>query len=219
MANKGRSERSTLTANDRVRLRRRRWHAPGGGGVPVDALLDAAEATVSLGARERCCRSNAATRSFAQAAEPLRHVGQVRLSSELPRPVVEAEGQRVLKASEDGSLSPGWQASDCKVLSPAGQEVSRVYLGIDGFMAPLLTEAEKQARRKQVVAARRQRGRNKPKLPALPRRKKGADQRYKEFKRIQFHDETMDQRRVSVTKGNCQEAIADPAAGRGTDRL
>lgn len=43
--------------------------------MPVNALLDAAEATVSLGARELCCRTNGTGKSFRRSAEQLKHVG------------------------------------------------------------------------------------------------------------------------------------------------
>lgn len=207
LKNKGAAAKSTLTSNGRVNLSRRRWQALSGGGVvPVDALLDAAEATVSQGARELCCRVCIEARSFARAAGNLKQVGQLSLSPELLRQVVEHEGKQVLKASESGALQPGWDAGDCKATTPEGREVTRVYVGMDGFTVPLLTDAEKQARREQVVAARRKRGGDKPKLPPLPPRRKGADGRYKEFKLVQFHDESMEHRLVAVTRKACGEA-------------
>jgi hypothetical protein len=174
--------------------------------MPADALLDAAEATVSLGARELCCQINATAKSFLRSVKQLKHVGQLGVSASKLREVVEGEGKKVLKASESGALKPGWQAKDCKVKTPAGNEVSRVYLGVDGFMVPLLTEDEKRKRREKVVAARAKRPADKPKLPPLARRKKGVDQRYKEFKLVQFHDEKMEHRLISVTRKPCQEA-------------
>lgn len=207
LKSKGADPRSTLTSNGRVSIRRRRWEASGGGGLmAADALLDAAEATVSLGARQLCCRTNIDARSFRRAAEQLKHAAQLSLSAEQLRQVVVDEGKRVLAASESGALKPTWQARDCKVLTPQGKEVSRVYLGLDGFMTPQITEAEKRHRREQVVAARAKRTKDQPKLPPLPRRKKGVDQRYKEFKLVQFHDETMERRLVSVTRKPCEEA-------------
>lgn len=172
----------------------------------MDSLLDAAAATVSLGARELCCRTAIDSKSFARAAEQLGQVGQLSISVSSLRELVEAEGKGVLAASESGSLKPAWQAKDCKVKTPDGKEVSRVYLGIDGFMTPQITEAEKKKRREQVVAARAARPKDAPKLPALPRRKKGVDQRYKEMKLVQFHDETMEHRLISVTRKPCAEA-------------
>jgi len=212
MPDKGLAPRSCLTANGRVSLSRRRWRGPAGGVVPVDRLLDAAEATVSLGTRELCCRASADSRSFARAAAGLKQLGQLPLSTELLRQVVEEEGKAVLRASESGELKPGWAAADCPVQTPAG-EATRLYLGTDGFMVRVLSDQEKQARRRQVVSARRRRGRakpvnnpGKPPLPPLPPRRKGADGPYKEFKLVQFHDESMEHRLVSVTRRRCHEA-------------
>lgn len=207
MANKGIDPRSTLTSNGRVSLRRRRWQAVSGGGiVPADALVDAAEATISLGARELCCRLGVESRSFKRAAEHLKRVGQLSISASRLREVVESEGKRTLAASESGALEPSWQAEDCLVKTPAGKELSRVYVSVDGFTTPNITDAEKQARRQKVLAKRAARPKGKPKLPPLPRRRRGADQRYKEFKLVQFHDETLKHRLISVTRKACHEA-------------
>lgn len=161
---------------------------------------------MSLGARELCCRLSADARSFARAADNLKHAGQVALSAELLRQVVEDEGGRMLAASESGELLPGWRAAECKVKTPEGTEASRVYLGVDGFMVPTQTDAEKAKRRRTVVAGRRKRDKAQPKLRPLPPRKTGTDMRYKEFKLAQFHDEAMKHRLVSVTRGDCQAA-------------
>jgi hypothetical protein len=207
LEDKGTDPRSTLTSNGRVSIRRKRYQATEGGGVmPVDALLDAAEATVSLGARELCCRLNATGTSVERTVDQLKHAAQLSVGKTLLREVVEAEGKRVLAASESGALKPQWRANQCKVKTPAGKEVSRAYVGIDGFMVPLLTEEEKCKRRRQVTAARAKRPAGKPALPPLPRRKSGADERYKEFKLVQFHDEEMTRRLVSVTRKACGEA-------------
>jgi len=207
LARKGSDPRSTLTSNGRVSVRRQRFGAKGGGGVtPVDALLDAAEATVSRGARELCCRLNATGKSFARTVEQLKRAAQLTVGQTLLREVVEAEGKRVLAARESGAVAPQWRAKDCRVKTPQGEEVSRLYLGIDGFTVPTVTDPEKLKRREAVVAARAKRAADRPKLPPLPRRKAGTDQRYKEFKLVQFHDEAMDRRLVSVTRKPCAEA-------------
>ena len=168
---------------------------------------------MSRGARELCCRLNAGGISFRKVASTLDHAAGIRISPELLRQVVEEEGKRLLKASESEELGPGWKAADCKVPSGEGvmvdangKPLTRVYLEMDGFMAPLVTDKEKQTRREQVVKARRKRGKGKPKLPPLPSRRKGEDQRYKEFKLVQFHDESMKHRLISVTRKNCKEA-------------
>jgi hypothetical protein len=207
LKSKGVDPRSTLTGNGRVSIRRTGWQAKAGGGVmPVDALLDAAEATVSLGARELCCRLNATGKSFRRTVDQLKHAAQLSVGETLLREVVEAEGKRVLAAKESGTLTPRWQAKDCLVKTTQGKEVSRVYLGIDGFMVPTITDQEKRNRRQKVAAARTRRAADKPKLPPLRRRRKGTDQRYKEFKLVQFHDENMERRHVSVTRKPCAEA-------------
>jgi hypothetical protein len=207
LKHKGAEQRTTLTSNGRVSIRRKRWQARAGGGVtPVDALLDAAEATVSLGARELCCRLNATGKSFERTVDQLKHAAQLSVGETLLREVVEAEGKRVLAVSESGALKPQWQAKDCLVKTPQGKEVSRVYLGIDGFTAPTVTDEEKRKRREKTMAARAKRAADKPRLGPLPRRRKGTDQRYKEFKLVQFHDEAVERRLVSVTRKPCEEA-------------
>jgi hypothetical protein len=207
LKNKGADRRSTLTSNGRISVRRKRYQATAGGSVmPVDALLDAAEETVSLGARQLCCRLNTTGKSFVRGADQLKHAAQLHIGATLLREVVEAEGKRVLAVSESGALKPQWQAKDCLVKTPDGKELSRAYLGIDGFTVPTVTDEEKRKRREKTTAARVKRAADKPKLPPLPRRKKGTDQRYKEFKLIQFHDEAVQRRLVSVTRKPCEEA-------------
>lgn len=206
LVNKGRESRSALTVNGRVNWLRKRWHASGKSGgsmTPMDKLLDAAEATISVGTRELCCRLNVGAWSFADAAENLKHAAQVSLSGESLRKVVEAEGLLVLKLEESGELSPGWKAAECLVKSPSGEEVSRVYLGSDGFTVPLVTEAEKQLRRKKIKEKRQKRG---CRCRALPEAKQGSDEKWKEAKVVTFYDQEMKHRLVSVTRGDCEEA-------------
>lgn len=200
MQNKGPDEFSPLTANGRVTLLRRHYHAPGAGTqTPSDDLLDRAHASISLATRQLCCQLNRAARSFAMAAQNLQHAAQLSLSTEVLRQVVEAEGQAVLKASQCGDLSPTWHAQACQ----GADGRSRVYLSSDGFMAPTLTDAEKQARRRKVMAKRKTRkGRKRRLLPV----KRGTDQRYKEFKAVMFYDQGLEHKLVSVTRGKCKAA-------------
>jgi hypothetical protein len=174
----------------------------------LDALLDAAEATVTVGVRELACRINQASRSFDKAADNLARAAQVSLSGELLRQVVLAEGRAVLQAQQSGALAIGWTAADCPVPATGGPPpgaATRVYLGADGVKVPLVTDAEKQARRHKVKQKRRRCGkRRRP----LPRPKPGADQRYKEFKIVTYYDDTQDHRHVSVTAGDHQAAGA-----------
>lgn len=96
--------------------------------------------------------------------------------------------------------------ADSRSFDRAAQTLKRtaqLSLSSDGFMVPLITNAEKVARREKVVQKRRRCGK---KRKPLPPRKRGTDQRYKEFKAVMFYDQTMDHRLVSVTSGNCDEA-------------
>ena len=201
LRNKGSENRSTATANGRVEIKRRRWHIKGVASCsPLDVLLDAAEATVSLGLRELCCRENADARSFDKAADTLARVGQVRVSGELLRQVVEAEGQRALALTASEQLRPGWTSEDCRTTTPEGRELRRVYVGADAYMVSLITDVEKENRLRKVREKRQKSGK---KACALGRRKKGADQRWKEVKAVTFYSEDMKHRQTSVTGGNC----------------
>ena len=198
--NKGSDEHDLLTVNGRVRIRRKHYYShQEGTTTPMDALLDAAEAAVSVGVREMCSRLNAGAKSFARAAENLERTAQLRISREALRQIVESDGKLALRLSESGELAPAWKAKDC----PGPDGKSLVYLSSDGFTAPLVTQAEKEKRRKQVLAKRRRCGK---KRRALTRIKRGADQRYKEFKAVAFYDQEMEHRWVSVTRGDCQAA-------------
>ena len=198
--NKGRQDFTVLTINGRVRLWRRRWHSRGDGTTaPLDRWLDTVEGTISLGVREMACRLNGDGKNFDKAAANLARAAQVRLSGESLRVLVEAEGKRVLQAQRSGQLPVGWSAAACR--TPANR--TRVYLGSDGVMVPLVTAAEKVARRQTVKQKRRRRGRRARPLPPL---KPGADQHYKEFKVVAYYDEAQAHRLVAGTRGDHEAA-------------
>jgi hypothetical protein len=198
--NKGRQDYTILTVNGRIRLWRRRWYSPGDGTTtPLDAWLDVAEASISLGVRELACRLNGDGKNFDKAAANLARTAQVELSGESLRQLVETEGKRVLQAQKLGQLPVDWSAADCRTAT--GQ--TRLYFGSDGVMVPLVTDSEKRSRRTRIKAKRRRRGRKARPLPTL---KGGADQKYKEFKIIAYYDETQDHRLVSGTRGDCHVA-------------
>jgi hypothetical protein len=192
-ASKGVESRSSLTANGRIALRRRRF---ADGQTPMDQFLDQAQATLSLGVRQFCCLLNADSPSFARAANNLCRTTGVRCSAEFLRQVVEREGTQVLACSaKAGQLPcPFNAAADCTV-----NGVSRMYLGCDGFLTSMITDAEKKLRR-AGARARRRHLQHKPR--PLPLRKTGSDQRYKEFKLVTFYDESHEHRLVSVTRHN-----------------
>jgi hypothetical protein len=211
LENKGRDSHSLLTVNGRVTLRRRRWSSPATGSVtPMDAVLDAAEASISLGVCALACRLNQAARNFDTAAENLARAAQVVLSGEALRQVVEAEGRVVLQAQRAGAFALGWTAADCPIplaaeapAAPLAAAATRVYLGCDGVKVPLVTDEEKQARRRKVKQKRRRRGKA---CRPLPKARVGADQRYKEFKLVTCYDEGQKHRHVAVTAGDHQVA-------------
>lgn len=193
-----------LTINGRVRLWRVRWHCPAEGScTPLDAWLDTAEATISLGVREMACRLNRDSKNFDKAADNLGRTAQVHASGETLRTLIESEGKAVLRAQRQGTLAVGWSATDCRTQQGAQQTPTRLYLGSDGVMVPLVQDAEKKARRQRIKDKRRQRGRKARPLPAA---KAGADQSYKEFKIVAYYDETQAHRLVAGTAGNHEAA-------------
>jgi hypothetical protein len=202
LRNQGRDLHTVLTINDRLELERTRWYSPAAGGLtPADNWLDVAEATVSLGARELACRLNQGARSFAKATDNLARAAQIRMSDERLRQVVEAEGKAVLTAQKTGRLTIPWTAADCRLKDATGRATgpTRVYLGADGVKVPLVTEGEKVKRRTAVKQKRRQRGK---KCRPLPRAKRGADGRYKEFKIVTYYDQAQAHRHVVATRGD-----------------
>lgn len=195
-----------LTINGRVEVFRRRWHsAHDGTSTPLDAWLDAAEATISVGVREMACLLNSGGSNFDRAAANLARTAQVTMSGETLRQLVEAEGRQVLQAQQAGTVPVGWSATDCGTATddPTVPGPTRVYLGSDGVQVPLVTAAEKKARRHKVKAKRRQRGKKaRPLPPARP----GAEQSYQEFKLVVYYDETQTHRLAAGTKGNHEAA-------------
>ena len=167
----------------------------------MDRLLDQVEATVSVGARQLCCRLGIAGRSFARGAANLKDAAQIDMGEDLFRKVVESEGKTVLAASAEEQLELDWSAAECKTTTPAGQEVSRLYASADGVILPTTTAAEKQKRRSTSLARRERMPREKrTRLPRLPTMKKGSDQRYKQVYLTQFYDQSKEHRLVGVTR-------------------
>lgn len=214
LRHKGRQEYSVNTVNGRVALRRIRWHGDAvGSSTPLDLYLDKAEQTISVGAREIACRLNGDGKNFDKAAENLARAAQIYTSGETLRVLVENEGRQVLKAQQSGVLPLPWSADDCKIaLDPTVSEgacpdaaptTTRIYLGSDGVMVPMVSDAEKKKRRATIKKKRRLRGKKAKPLPAA---KAGADQKYKEFKIVAFYDETQEHRLVAGTKGDCTQA-------------
>ena len=187
LRNKGRQPRKVLTINGRIKLLRRWWHSPVDGSLaPADAAIDREQQSVSPGVREMACRLNNDSGSFDRAADNLRRTADVAMSGEQLRLLVLAEGQAVLAKQDAAAIPTAFQAADCAVDPQQPDGPTRIYLGTDGVMVPLVTEAEKVKRREQAVQQRRESGRrHRP----LPPRRPGADLPFKEFKTIVFYDE------------------------------
>lgn len=183
---------------------RRRWYAAGqGSDSPLDRLIDLAEATISVGVRELCCRLGIAGGSFARSVENLKRAAKLSMAEETLRVVVESEGKAVLAASREEQLELDWSASQCAAVEPSGQSVCRVYVSADGVMVPVTTGAEKRKRRATTLKRRRQ----TPRKPAarrqrLPSLKSGSDQRWKQMYLTRIYDQENQHRLVSATRGN-----------------
>lgn len=172
--------------------RRLYWNRDAGSVIPVDLWLGITNDRYSPGVREMCCRESCGS-DFRQAAEDLKRVGQITLTHEMMRQVVEAEARQAAGQQHAGTLGPTWTAADCR---SQPQEPTCVITGADGVKVPLVREVEKAKRR----ALRRRRG------PKVRRRRKriarGADQAYKEFKIVAFYDPAKEHQHVVGTSGN-----------------
>ena len=91
------ASRQVLSGCGRIAIRRNRYElSQGGTRSLVDDLIDTAHESVSKTVREMCCRSGTDSGSFTRAAKSLWRVGQLRLSDELMRKIVESEGKAAL---------------------------------------------------------------------------------------------------------------------------
>ena len=189
-----------VTINGEIEVKRRWWYGKETGSVaPADALIDRQGRTITPGVEEMACRVNLSATSFAQAAKTLERTAQVKLSDEWLRQLVEGLGREVLRAQQADVVTVAWHAEDCVVPGGEGAEKTRVYLGCDGVMVPIVTEAEKIKRREKAKARRRRCGK---KCKPLPPRKQGSDLPWKEFKVAFFYSEEGKHQHVAFTHGN-----------------
>jgi hypothetical protein len=195
--------RSTLSANGRIEMRRRRYgDGEQGSECPIDPLVDETEALVSVGVRQLSCREGTNARSFDRGRENLKEVGQITVGEEQFRLLVESEGKAVLKASADEQLELDWSASQCQAQTPDGKPVTRIYASADGVLVPTTTQQEKDKRRATTLGKRRKLPpQQRKQLKALGPAKKGSDQRYKQVYVTCFYDQSHEHRLVGVTRG------------------
>lgn len=167
----------------------------------MDDLIDLTHQSISLAVREMCCRIGIDSGSFARAAANLDRIGQLKLSDQTLREVVESEGRVVLAWQDQEQLELDFDAGQCRTNATADTTpTTRVYVGIDGFMVPMVTDAEK-ARRFEKARARRKRLPRRPCVHRAPlKRRRGADQRYKEFKLVTMYDQDQEHKLMRVTR-------------------
>ena len=148
-----------------------------------------------------CSRIGQHPQGFRPSADALQRLAGLTVSPERLRQIVEGEGLRIAAARAAGQVSPGWQADACSV-TPGGP--SRVYVGIDGVLVPMVTEGEKAKRR--VARARRRRRGHTGQNFRRRRLGRGYRERYKEFKLTVFYDQEKQHRQVAAT-GAGPEAV------------
>lgn len=169
--------------------------------MPIDPLVDETQDLITLGVAELACRLAIDSASFQRAAGNLLRAAGLSISEENLRQLVEHEGKLVLKAQRTEQLELDFTAADCTTRErPDGQETTRVYVGLDGVMVPVITQAEKDKRRAGAKERRkhlpRRKGVHRRPLPAV---KKGTDERYKEFKIATLYDQEHKHRYVRAT--------------------
>ncbi|WP_428937238.1 hypothetical protein [Fontivita pretiosa] len=188
-----------LSAAGEVRLQRKYfWGKQAGGCCPGDALAGVQQSNVTPGARQLCCLMGIG-QDFDQSRRDLKRVGGLSLSKERLRQITEGEGQHVRQVRDSGQLPAAWSAEQAKL--PDGSGRTRAYGGVDGVMAPTVTQAEKLKRRQQHVTRRQQRGKaGVGNAKDLPPPKPGSDERFKEMKIAVFYDQDKTHRHVLATE-------------------
>lgn len=198
-----------LTADGAIELKRPYfWGKDQGGVCPADDPVGIEAGRTSPGAREILCRLGM-VQDFGQAAEDARRIGNIPVSKEKLRQRVETEAAAITRGRNDGAIPAAWTSADAQVKTETGTvgkasaTVTRVYAGVDGVMAPIVTAVEKEKRRQNQVIRRQQRvqagvGNARELPPARP----GADEGFKEMKIGLFYDQGKEHRHVFVTENN-----------------
>lgn len=195
MRNKGTKAVRHVTINGELTIQRRAYWSKARGTVyPADALLGIAQQNVSVGVRERCCQE-ALDSSFANVVRSLRTLGQIHLSEDRVRRIVEDEGKNAQRLRKTKHLVASFTAADCA----DGVLVT----GADGVFVPVVPETQKANRRKTEAKKRAEQGRRSTRRPGRP--KKGAEGEYQEAKVATFYSQDKTHRHVLTTLGDCNE--------------
>ena len=174
--------------------------------TPADAALEIREALVTAGVCQLCCRIAMDSVSFVRAAEILLKAASLGISDERLRQMVQGEGQWVQRAAECEQLMLNFDVHDCVAAAPDGQQVTRVCLGCDGVKVPVISDVEKGKRFEKAVQRRKRLPRRKGVHRARLIRRKGADDRFKEFKIVTYYDQSRAHCLVSVTRKDHRHA-------------
>jgi hypothetical protein len=154
-----------------------------------------------------CCRLATDSGSFARAAANLNRLAQVQMSDEKLRHLAESEGRAVLAWHEHEQLELDFNAGKCLTDQTGDGSIrSRVYVGIDGFMVPMVTDAEAGKRHEKAVVRRKKLKREKGVRRQKLKRRQGADQRYKEMKLVTIYDQYKSHRLVRATRLGVKQA-------------
>lgn len=178
----------------------------GAGSFPLDASLGVDDHGVSPGAREVSCRFGIES-SFKDAAEIAKRYVGVTVEHEFMRTIVEREGATITRMRNSGELPAEFTAADAVVDAEKDPKLTRLYTGVDGAFAPMVTAAEKQKRR----ARHEQRREALTKAGAtfttpLSTEVGGYGDRYKEMKLVTFYTQDKGRMHVVATGGDCHEA-------------
>lgn len=202
MRSKGIRPVRVLTADGEIELNRLYfWSKDQGGACPADEPVGIEQGRTSRGAREILCRLGL-VQDFGQAADDARRIGNVPVCKEKLRQLVEAQASAITRNRNDGTIQAAWTSADAQVKTDTGL-VTRVYAGVDGVMAPMVTAAEKEKRRKTQGIRRQQRSAaGVGNTRELPPARAGADERFKEMKIGLFYDQAKEHRHVFVTEND-----------------
>ncbi len=186
-----------LSAGGEIRLSRQYRWKKGKGLCPADEALGIVQSDLSPGARELCCLM-AIDSDFEQSAQDLKRVGGMSVSEERLRQVTEAEGGNVRETRDKGQLPAAWSADDARLADGR----SRIYVGVDGVMAPAVTQTEKNKRREAHLARRRH---GKGNLKPLAASKAGSDEKFKEKKIGIFYNQEKTLRHAFATEDTSEK--------------
>jgi hypothetical protein len=147
-----------LTAGGEIRLRRRYFWAKDAQGVfPADAPAGIGGGRTSPGARQILCRLGM-VQDFRQAADDATRIGNVPIGNDKLRLLVESEAALIARTRNSGRLKATWISVDAQVEEAVtGMIKTRIYAGVDGVMAPTVTQKGKEKdKRRKNQAIRRQ---------------------------------------------------------------